>query len=114
MSKGAGFGLLFLALMIIARAVASQEETNEMKQLISSCQLNISFVEEGRYLVELEVFGVSHRLDVGLVEDDVDMWADGLTKGAVQREALLRLLDGLCVMMHEPKIWRPKVLSIEL
>ena len=46
--------------------------------------------------------------------DTRDMWADGLTKGAVQREALIRLLDGLCVMMHEPKIWRPKVLSIEL
>ena len=46
--------------------------------------------------------------------DTRDMWADGLTKGAVQREALLRLLDGMCVMMHEPKIWRPKVLSVEL
>ena len=46
--------------------------------------------------------------------DTRDMWADGLTKGAVQREALVRILDGLCTMMHEPKIWRPKVLSIDL
>ena len=44
--------------------------------------------------------------------DTRDMWADGLTKGAVQREALLRLLDGFCTIAHEPKIWRPKVLSI--
>ena len=46
--------------------------------------------------------------------DTRDMWADGLTKGAVQRDVLLRLSDGLCTMMHEPKIWRPKVLSIRL
>ena len=44
--------------------------------------------------------------------DTRDMWADGLTKGAAQRDALLRLLDGICKMMHEPKIWRPKVLSV--
>ena len=42
----------------------------------------------------------------------LDMLADGLTKGAVQRDALLRLLDGCCTIMHEPKIWRPKVLSV--
>ena len=42
--------------------------------------------------------------------DTRDMLADGLTKGAVQRDALIRLLDGLSKMMHEPKIWRPKVL----
>ena len=41
-----------------------------------------------------------------------DMWADGLTKGAVQRDALLRLLDGSCTIKQEPNIWRPKVLSI--
>ena len=46
--------------------------------------------------------------------DTRDMWSDGLTKGAVQRDALLRRMDGFCTMMHEPKIWRPKVLSIEL
>ena len=44
--------------------------------------------------------------------DTRDMWSDGLTKGAVQRDALLRLLDGYCIMKHEPKIWRPKVLSV--
>ena len=43
--------------------------------------------------------------------DTRDMLSDGLTKGAVQRDALLRLLDGLSRFMHGPKIWRPKVLS---
>ena len=43
--------------------------------------------------------------------DTRDMLSDGLTKGAVQRDALLRLLDGLSRFLHEPKIWRPKVLS---
>ena len=45
--------------------------------------------------------------------DTRDMWADGLTKGAVQRDALIRLLDGFSNMMHEPKVWRPKVLSVK-
>ena len=44
--------------------------------------------------------------------DTRDMWSDGLTKGAVQRDALLSLLDGYCTLKHEPKIWRPKVLSV--
>ena len=44
--------------------------------------------------------------------DTRDMWSDGLTKGAVQRDALLRLLDGYCTLKHEPKIWRAKVLSV--
>jgi len=44
--------------------------------------------------------------------DTRDMWSDGLTKGAVQRDALLRLMEGICAMKHEPKIWRPKVLSV--
>ena len=58
---------------------------------------------------------LDHGVLVAIVWLDTrDMRADGLTKGAVQREALLRLLDGLCIMMHEPKIWIPKVLSIEL
>ena len=45
--------------------------------------------------------------------DTRDMLSDGLTKGAVQRDALLRLLGGLSKIMHEPKVWRPKVLSIQ-
>ena len=56
---------------------------------------------------------LDHGVMAAIVWLDIrDMWADGLTKGAVQRDALLRLLDGFCTMMHEPKIWRPKVLSI--
>ena len=43
--------------------------------------------------------------------DTRGMWSDGLTKGAVQRDALIRLLDGRCTMMHEPKIWRANVLA---
>ena len=56
---------------------------------------------------------LDHGVLAGIVRLDIrDMWADGLTKGAVQRDALIRLLDGFCTMMHEPKIWRPKVLSV--
>ena len=43
--------------------------------------------------------------------DTRGMWSDGLTKGAVLRDALIRLLDGYCTMVHEPKIWMPKVLA---
>ena len=42
--------------------------------------------------------------------DTRDMHADGLTKGAVPRDALLKLLDGLYRLSQEPRIWRPKVL----
>ena len=43
--------------------------------------------------------------------DTGDMLSDGLTKGAVPRDALLQILDGVYRLHHEPKIWRPKVLT---
>ena len=42
--------------------------------------------------------------------DTRDMHADGLTKGADPRDALLKLLDGVYRLSQEPRIWRPKVL----
>ena len=45
--------------------------------------------------------------------DTRDMLADGRTKGAVQRDDLMRLLDGVSNMLHEPRVWRPKVLSVQ-
>ena len=43
--------------------------------------------------------------------DTRDLVSDGLTKGAVARDALTKVLDGLLTFMHEPKVWRPKVLK---
>ena len=40
--------------------------------------------------------------------DTRDMCSDGLTKGAVHRDALLRILEGYQAIRHEPKVWRPK------
>ena len=42
--------------------------------------------------------------------DTRDMSPDGLTKGAVPRDALMKIMDGLYVMEHEAKVWMPKVL----
>ena len=42
--------------------------------------------------------------------DTRDMSPDGLTKGAVPRDALMKIMDGLYVMNHEAKVWMPKVL----
>jgi hypothetical protein len=41
-------------------------------------------------------------------QDTRDMLADGLTKGAVDRKALHEAMDGLVVINHECKLWRPK------
>ena len=54
-------------------------------------------------------------LDYGVLAANVwmdtrDMHADGLTKGAVPRDALLKLLDGVYRLSQEPRIWRPTVL----
>ena len=42
--------------------------------------------------------------------DTRDMLSDGLTKGSVSRDALLRVLDGIMRIQYEPKLWKPKVL----
>ena len=44
-------------------------------------------------------------------QDTRDMIADGLTKGAVEREALHRLMDGTCHAEHDMKAWRPTVVT---
>ena len=44
--------------------------------------------------------------------DTRDMISDGLTKGAVPRDALLQVMDGIYRLTQEAKIWRPKVLSV--
>ena len=43
--------------------------------------------------------------------DTRDMCSDGLTKGAVARDALMKIMDGSFIMNHECKVWMPKVLS---
>ena len=43
--------------------------------------------------------------------DTRDMCSDGLTKGAVNMDALIRILEGIGRLCHEPKVWRPKVLA---
>ena len=57
-------------------------------------------------------------LDHGVLEaivwlDTRDMFADGLTKGAVPRDALLHILDGAYNLTHEPKVWKPKVRVVD-
>ena len=42
--------------------------------------------------------------------DTRDMTGDGMTKGAVSRDALLHLMDGYVKQVHAAKIWAPKVL----
>ena len=39
------------------------------------------------------------------------MLADGLTKGAVDRKDLMKVMDGLLNIEQEPKIWIPKVIE---
>jgi hypothetical protein len=43
--------------------------------------------------------------------DTRDMVADGLTKGAVERQAIHELMDGKITINHEAKLWRPKHLA---
>ena len=46
--------------------------------------------------------------------DTRDMLSDGLTKGAVDRDALLKILEGYATFMHEPKVWHPKIIRERL
>jgi len=39
--------------------------------------------------------------------DTRDMTADGMTKGAVEREALHLLMEGELQLKHTPKLWKP-------
>ncbi len=42
--------------------------------------------------------------------DTRDMTSDGLTKGAVPRDAIMKLMDGYLKQNHAAKVWAPKVL----
>ena len=41
-------------------------------------------------------------------QDTRDMLADGLTKGAIERDALHLAMNGLVEVKHEFKFWRAK------
>ena len=58
-----------------------------------------------QFLRELLDYGV---LAAVVWLDARDMCSDGLTTGAVHRDALLRILEGGQAIRHEPKVWRPK------
>ena len=60
---------------------------------------------------------LSEVLDHGVLEAQVwlntrDMFADGLTKGAIPGDAPFKILDGVYSLEHEPKVWRPKVRAL--
>ena len=53
-------------------------------------------------------------LDTGVLKvfiwfDTRDMFADGLTKGSVDRKALHMVMDGRLTVDHAFKTWKPKV-----
>ena len=45
--------------------------------------------------------------------DTRDMLSDGVAKGAVARDALLKVIEGLYGLEYEPKVWRPHVVVSE-
>ena len=57
------------------------------------------------YLRELLDDGVLSAL---IWQDTRDMIADGLTKGAVDRQGLHDVMDGVVKVLHECKPWQPK------
>ena len=58
-----------------------------------------------QYLRELLDHNVLHAL---AWTDTRDMLADGMTKGAVERDAIHDVMDGTIKVAHAMKIWRPK------
>ena len=51
----------------------------------------------------------SHVIELIFWVDTRDMVSDGLTKGAVDREALHKIMDGFHAYLHEKKTWQSKV-----
>ena len=52
-------------------------------------------------------------LDTGVLKylwwiDTRDMWADGLTKGSVDRQLLQELMGGILKLRHTAKSWKPR------
>ena len=59
---------------------------------------------------------IRELLDNGILKvmawiDTRDMIADGMTKGAVEREALQTAMEGIIVMSHEHELWQSKAQS---
>ena len=57
---------------------------------------------------------VRELLDIGVLKlfvwiDTRDMYADGLTKGSVDRIALHMICDGRLTMNHAFKFWKPRM-----
>ena len=58
---------------------------------------------------------MEHNVLFALIWADTrDMLADGLTKGAVDREALHQIMDGEVIVTKEMKLWRPKRLTANM
>ena len=81
---------------VFAAVTASQVKIPAEKALLSHAQ----------YLRELLDRKILSRL---LWFDTRDMWSDGLTKGAVEREPLHDIMSGNLVLKHEHKEWSSKV-----
>ena len=84
------------AYSVFAAVTASQVKAPAEKALLSHVQ----------YLRELLDRRIISRL---LWIDTRDMFADGLTKGAVEREALHDVMSGVIKLAHDPQIWQSKL-----
>ena len=84
------------AYSVFAAVTATQVKAPAEKALLSHVQ----------YLRELLDRGVCKSL---IWFDTRDMLADGLTKGAVERAALLALMDGNFQVMHKCERWSSKL-----
>ena len=84
------------AYSVFAAVTATQVKIPAEKNLLSHVQ----------YLRELLDRKILSRL---LWFDTRDMWSDGLTKGAVEREPLHEVMAGNVRLQHEHKEWSSKV-----
>ena len=82
----------------------------QLQQYFSRPLAEKSLLCHVQFLRELLDHGV---LAVIVWLDTRDMCSDGLTKGAVPRDALIKIRSGIFNLQHEPKVRRPKVLSLE-
>ena len=84
------------AMSVFAATTATQVKIPAEKALLSHVQ----------YLRELLDRKILTRM---LWFDTRDMWSDGLTKGAIEREPLHDIMSGKLVLKHEHKEWSSKV-----
>ena len=71
----------------------------------------IKMPADNRQLVHLHF--IRELLDNGVLAaiawlDTRDMIADGMTKGAVERDALQSAMEGIIVMAHAHELWQSK------